>query len=110
MAKEKDNLALDASAKDKIAAHLRNKAPLLACPVCGHRDFFVNDHLVTANIVSPSGGVNLGGTTYPMATITCQNCLHTMSFAAVPMGLVGGQQASAESLAAEDAAEEPGDG
>lgn len=87
MADAANDTKLSKEAKEQIVAHLKQKAPNFSCAICGHRNFTLGDHLVTGVITSQQGGVMLGGTNYPMVLAVCNNCFHTVHFAAVPIGL-----------------------
>lgn len=88
MADKNDKTLLSPEAKKKFIEHLNSKTPNMICPMCQQRKFVVADHLTASPIIAPGGVVHLGGTNYPYATIVCQNCYHSLQFAAVPVGLL----------------------
>ena len=59
----------------------------LPCPVCKSDDWLVAEHLVSTPIVSPQGGVTIGGPTYPHSPIICQICGFTYFINSVRMGI-----------------------
>ena len=87
MAEKDDISALSEAEKKQVIAFIQEKAPDHKCPTCGKDTFFLADHLVSPPTVSPSGGVNLGGATYPLAMAICTNCFNVTFFAALPMGV-----------------------
>jgi hypothetical protein len=62
---------------DKTGGH----AP--KCPFCGSDNWGVSDHLVITPIMGVSGGLILGGPTYPYVTLVSDPCGYTAFFSAV---------------------------
>lgn len=58
------------------------------CPVCGTNAWTVGDHLLNGMVHHGGGNVILGGASYPMAFVVCNNCAYTRHFMAVPMGVL----------------------
>lgn len=79
---------LTSAEKDKVVQHLRSKAPSLVCPVCKNNNFSVGDHLVSAATMATNGDTFLGGASYPMALVICNNCYHPIPLMANPLGLL----------------------
>lgn len=65
----------------------RWKQERLACPISGHRDWIIADHLVQMFIHRPKMFA-IGGPTYPHALVICSGCGYTVFFNAVMIGLV----------------------
>lgn len=74
----------------KLISFLNEKNKGGKCPVCGSAHLRTAPHLVSPIVVAPvvGGGVHLGGINYPMAMVVCDDCLHVMFHAAVPMDLL----------------------
>jgi hypothetical protein len=81
-----DSSALTPAENQKVINFLNSKAPNLTCSACGGRQFTLAKHLVTGVVLS-GGDLSLGGTSYPMVLVVCQNCANTLQFAAIPMKL-----------------------
>ena len=62
-----------------------------ACPISGHNDWIIGDHIVQPNTYA-GGGLSVGGTGYPMVMLICNGCGYTMYFNAVKLGLVAGNK------------------
>jgi hypothetical protein len=75
--------------KDTIRAWLDERwvVQSRACPISGHREWIVADHLVHIFRYTPRGFV-IGGPTYPHAAVICRGCGYTLFFNAVMIGLV----------------------
>lgn len=80
-------LELTKEQKQKAIDWLNRKAPVLACPSCKQQNFVLADHLVTANVMSATGEVSLGGASYPQFLVTCTNCGHVLHYSAVMAGI-----------------------
>lgn len=80
-------LELTAQQKQKAIDWINRRAPALACPSCKQQNFAIADHLVSANVFTPDGGLMLGGATYPQFLVTCTNCGHVLHYSAVMAGL-----------------------
>lgn len=64
------------------------KAPLVGrCPICNHREWRLQPHIVTPPIFA-DGGMSLGGTSYPFIMLTCHHCGNTQFHNAVVIGLL----------------------
>lgn len=72
--------------KDKIKTWLENKTKNPACPVCNDPNWVIGDHLVQP-MNGASGGLVIGGVTYPQVMIISTNCGYTRYFNAVVMGI-----------------------
>lgn len=57
------------------------------CPICGHQQWAIGEHLIRTSIHTP-GVTALGGQAYVYAHISCTNCAYTRFFNAVMLGLV----------------------
>lgn len=70
----------------RVQQWLSSRAPSFQCPVCGRRNFSVNEQLAMTNSLQDGGLVNyLSG--FPLVVVTCQNCAHVTFFAAKQMDL-----------------------
>lgn len=58
------------------------------CNVCQADDWVLGDHLIAPPLSTMTGGVILGGPSYPSAILVCKNCGHTQFFNAIVMGLI----------------------
>lgn len=76
--------------KDKIVTWLKEKGKNHHCPVCSVNDWTVADNLLNGMVFS-GGNFIVGGPSYPMAFIVCNNCAYTRHFMAVPMGIIPGE-------------------
>ena len=89
---------LSENEKALIESWLRErwKSGRLDCPVSGHRDWVIADHLVQMFIHQKGVGLRIGGPVYPHAVVICNGCGYTLFFNAVMMGLAppSSQQAS----------------
>jgi hypothetical protein len=92
-----DKFKLSKEQRDKIADSLTEKGARLACPACGTNQWLVGEHLLRADLFS-SEGTFLGGPSYPLAFVVCQNCFFVRTHLAIALGVI-------EALKAEEAAE-----
>jgi len=79
---------LTSEQKKKVEAYLRdnwNQSP--HCPISGHRNWIIGDHIVAPPIHS-GAGLLLGGPAYPQVMVICGGCGYTMYFNAVKVGIV----------------------
>lgn len=59
---------------------LREKGVRRDCPACGHPEWSVGD--IISPPTNPSmGGTVVGGPSFPMVQLICENCNHVMHFA-----------------------------
>lgn len=58
---------------------------IASCEMCGTNTWNLSTHFVTPLIFSPKG-VQLGGTAYPHAMLTCVKCANSKFFNAVQIG------------------------
>lgn len=85
---DKNTGTLTAEDKKKFLDWLNSKTKNNpTCPVCSENDWSVADHLINAMAFTPNAMI-IGGPTYPMAVLACNNCAFTRTFMAVPVGLV----------------------
>lgn len=85
-----DSRALTTEQKEEIANWVREHMgdnPNMPCPVCKHDEWGVGDHLAVAPVVSPGGGVALGGPAYPHALLICHICGFTYFINSVRIGI-----------------------
>jgi len=61
------------------------------CPICGHDEWTLGDHLVTLFVWS-SGALLAGSVAYPQAVVTCDTCCYTRLFNALLMGIIKEQE------------------
>lgn len=90
-----DTNTISADDKQKAIQWLTAKAPSLSCPSCGNNRFGVADHLVTPTLYSKAGHL-LGGPTYPMFIVFCENCGFCLQYSAITAGLVSSDAESTE--------------
>lgn len=65
-----------------IKDHLKDS---FSCPVCGHKDFHLQDTLGIITLFG--GGATMLGTGYPTLVMVCKNCAYMMFFSAVMAGV-----------------------
>jgi hypothetical protein len=82
-----DDGKLTPKARDTAVAWLNEKAPSLTCPSCGQKKFTLGEHYL-ASSVWHGGNMLLGGPSYPMFFVVCDNCFHTMTFSAIATGVL----------------------
>ena len=73
--------------KDKFIAWMNKKAKAHHCPVCATNAWTIGDDLINA-LPYTGGSLVIGGPTYPLAFLVCNNCAYTRHFMAVPIGLI----------------------
>lgn len=73
--------------KEKVLSWLNEKATNKNCSMCGQNNWTIGPDFVHLPVHTP-GQMVLGGSTYPMVFIVCNNCSHTVSFMAVPLGIL----------------------
>lgn len=61
----------------------------IVCPICGHRQWSVND-LVIESREFQNGNIIIGGESaiMPFVSITCRNCANTLLLNAIQLGIV----------------------
>lgn len=82
-----DPLALTKDDRNRIVAWLTERQKNGHCPVCNTNKWTVGAHLLHGQVVSPNGGIMIGGATYPQAFVVCDHCAYVRTFMAVPIGL-----------------------
>ena len=87
-----DPMALSTADRQKIVSWLESKTKSAQCPVCHTTSWTVGEHILHGQISSPDGALRLGGTSYPMAFVVCDNCFYVRTFMAVPMDLDFGKK------------------
>lgn len=70
----------------RLAAWFDSKHILLVCPICRANSWGTFGHIVAPNVYSSTGMV-VGGISYPLMNVVCQNCGSVQSFSAVMLGL-----------------------
>jgi hypothetical protein len=73
--------------QEKISVHLNDKGKNHNCPVCGENNWAIGRHLLIGMVHTPNA-VQIGGPSYPMAFISCNNCSFVRQFMAVPLGIL----------------------
>jgi len=58
------------------------------CPISGHTDWTIVDHLISPAVYTQGGMQVVGGSAYPQVMVVCQGCGYTVYFNAVKMGIV----------------------
>ena len=90
---EKDG-TLSKADQDKIVSHLNEKGKNHTCPVCLKNNWGIGDRLLNGMPISPDAALHIGGPSYPMAFVVCNNCSYVRHFMAVPLGLFPGDELS----------------
>lgn len=85
------NGELNAEEKDRILKWLHERTPGLSCPSCRQRTFSVSDHLVAPPVFTSGGGFMIGGPSYPLFLVVCDNCAYAMTFSAVSSGVISNE-------------------
>jgi hypothetical protein len=80
-------MPIDQAQQQKFNEWIAQKKLVLACPVCGGKDFQFGE-VVSAPAHQPGAGLAIGGVQVPTLQVICSGCVHVLLFAAVPMGLV----------------------
>ena len=91
---DEDQLKLTQDQRNLIAEGLTKKGARHPCPACGMNQWLVGEHLIRADVFS-SGGTILGGPSYPLAFVVCQNCFFLRPHLAMPLGVVPPQPTQA---------------
>lgn len=73
--------------KAKFVAWMNDKAKHHQCPVCATNAWTIGDDLINAMPYTGAGFV-IGGPSYPLAFLVCNNCAYTRHFMAVPIGIL----------------------
>jgi hypothetical protein len=74
--------------RSKAAEFLTRKATR-GCPMCGAKDFSVLDLVNESSMNAPATGA--APLVFPAVLVACNNCYLMLHFAALPMGIPGGQ-------------------
>jgi hypothetical protein len=61
------------------------KQPLI-CPVSGHNEWALADHVVQP-LINSGAGIMLGGSSYPQVMVVCRGCGYTVYFNAIMIGI-----------------------
>ena len=70
-----DPLVIPDDRREAIVNLLNDKTGGVSkCPICPTGNFFLANHLVSTPVFHPSGGMILGGTTYPSLMLLCDSC------------------------------------
>lgn len=73
-----DQAAMTTEQLNVAIARLNERLPGSGkCPLCAPGQFTMAAHFVSATLVSPSGGLMIGGGNYPCLMLICNNCGHT---------------------------------
>ena len=76
---------------EKVQDWLNSKGAKATCPACGQSTWSIGD--VIAPPVMQGGNISMGGPSVPMVQVICNHCANISLYAAVPMGVVGGDNA-----------------
>lgn len=57
------------------------------CPICGSNKWSLGEYFVTPIVLSPEGGVIVGGPAYPHMIVTSVDCGYAMFFNAIIAGV-----------------------
>ena len=79
-----DKSELTKEQKQKIVSWLDKKGKNHVCPVCLENNWNVADHLLLGMVFS-SGGISIGGASYPAVLLVCNNCAYARQFMSVPI-------------------------
>ena len=79
-------MPLDASQQKLLFQWLRAKGVCQQCPACGASSWMVGD-IVVPPAAPGGGGTTVGGPSYPLAQMICENCGHVRHFASTLIGL-----------------------
>jgi hypothetical protein len=72
--------------QEKLSEWLRTKGVRRECPACGAGKLAPGD--VIAPPAAPGGGGTvIGGPSFPLVQLVCENCAHVIHFACTPIGL-----------------------
>jgi hypothetical protein len=71
----------------KFSTWLAIKSRNPTCPVCMTNQWTIGPHMLNGQIFSGAGLI-IGGPSYPMVFMTCNNCSYVRHFMAVPIGIV----------------------
>jgi hypothetical protein len=82
--------ALTPEEKQKVNAWFQQNWHLTSCPISGHQNWVLGDHIVQP--VTHAGGVVIGGVSYPQIMVICGGCGYTVYMNAVIAGVVPGVQ------------------
>ena len=72
--------------RTEVTQYVHRTVKTVACSWCGQNKWGVEPTLVELRTFDPAAFV-VGGPVYPLVTIICGNCGHTMLFNALKMGL-----------------------
>jgi hypothetical protein len=87
MADEDKTKMSDAQGAEAAAWLERTWTGVRACPVCGNSTWHIGQHFVTPVVVTPEGGVSLGGALYPHMLVTSTPCGYSMFVNAIVAGI-----------------------
>lgn len=85
-----EKYSLSSAQKEKASREIQRRTggtPI--CPMCGHNDWFIADHMVNAPVFTGQGMV-VGGDlpVYPFVMLVCKTCVHVSHFMALPLGIM----------------------
>jgi len=75
--------------KETALRWIKERCPNLKCEACNHNKWTLADDLVMS-MPFTGGGLVIGGPSYPLAMLICNNCGNTKHFNAVMMKAVTG--------------------
>lgn len=73
--------------KTKVAKFLTERGSTKPCPMCGHENFLIGDHMVVDNGFMKDGSFAVGGNAFPMVVLFCKNCAFVRMHSAIAVGL-----------------------
>ena len=79
-------MGLSYDQQQKITAHLQLRARA-GCPLCGQRNFAIDDDVQFLGVLDPEFKQPVEGKVYPVISVTCNNCFHTLHLSAMRLGL-----------------------
>lgn len=74
--------------KDEIISKLRERTPILDCPVCHNKNMILIDGYLNCPIQKELKELIIGGPSIPTIGIICSNCGHLMEFSLGALGLL----------------------
>jgi hypothetical protein len=79
-------MPIDKSQQEELFAQLRANGVREDCPACGSLLRRVGD-IVAPPATPDGGGTVLGGPSFPLVQLICEQCSYVMHFAATPLGI-----------------------
>lgn len=74
--------------RSKIVERIEEKAPLLACSVCGNKSMILVDGFLKHPLTSDSSKMVIGGKSLPTIGLICSNCGHLIEFSTGVLGFL----------------------